>query len=317
MKTPPFWYRPPGFLAHLLSPLGWLYGKGAKLSRIFKPEKRFSVPILSVGNLVSGGSGKTPVSLSLAQLLQKKGHTVHFVTRGYKGSLTGPLKVNPNLHKADEVGDEPLLLAALAPTWVSKKRTHGIEKAIEEGATLIILDDGHQTTGIKKNISFLVMDAVQGMGNGYILPAGPLRESLAEGLRRTQAIIGIGEGNFLRTEKPLFKACVTPRSFWCPTKKIFAFCGLGYPQKFYHTLEKSGLDIKATQSFPDHHHYTESELLKLEQEALALGASLVTTHKDWVKLPPLWQQKCLCFQIDIIFDNQAKLYNFIQQALKE
>jgi len=316
MKTPPFWYQPPGLFAQLLAPLGWLYATGATLRRVLKPEKRFSVPIISVGNLVSGGAGKTPVALALAQLLQNKGYAVHFVTRGYKGSLKGPLKVNPDLHRAQEVGDEPLLLAPCAPTWVAKERTLGIQKAIEHGATLVILDDGHQTAGIKKNLSFIVVDFLQGMGNGHVLPAGPLREPLSEGLKRTHALIGIGEGDF-PTEKPLFKAKSIPKPFGEAAKKVFAFCGLGYPQKFYTSLLGAQIETVGTHSFPDHHAYTEKDMLSLEKTAHALGGSLVTTRKDWVKLPPAWQKKIPCFEIDIVFESRAKLYSFIEKTLKK
>jgi len=180
MKAPSFWYKAPGFLSTLLSPLGWGYGLLASWNYSSQKPQHFSIPVISVGNLVCGGAGKTPVALSLAKILQEKGFQVHFVTRGYKGREQGPLKVNTSQHSARDVGDEPLLLAQQAPTWVSKKRGDGIQKAIENKADLVILDDGHQTKGIVKDLSFIVVDSLQGFGNGLPLPAGPLRRDSNE-----------------------------------------------------------------------------------------------------------------------------------------
>ena len=191
MRTPDFWYQPPGFLSSLLWPLGWLYGKIGKIIFRLKTQKRFQVPVISVGNIVSGGAGKTPTAIALLHLLESQGFKVHFVTRGYGGQEQGPLAVDPTFHKPSDVGDEALLLAQHAPTWVAKKRACGVEKAIENGAQLIILDDGHQTTGVYKDVSFVVIDQLQGFGNGCVIPAGPLRESLSEGLKRADGVIEI------------------------------------------------------------------------------------------------------------------------------
>jgi len=188
VKTPSFWYKPRGALSTLLCPLGWLYGGIGRVAVLFTKPHRFPIPIISVGNIVCGGSGKTPTAIALAQLLQTRGYTIHFVTRGYGGREQGSLLVDPSAHRPFDVGDEPLLLTQHAPTWVAKKRAEGVTAAIDNGAQIVILDDGHQTKGIHKDISFVVVDLLQGFGNGCVLPAGPLRESLKSGLKRADVL---------------------------------------------------------------------------------------------------------------------------------
>ncbi|MBI2707040.1 MAG: tetraacyldisaccharide 4'-kinase [Proteobacteria bacterium] len=313
MKAPSFWYAPDGFLSSLLSPLGWFYGKGGRLLRTLKTPQRFSIPIISMGNIICGGSGKTPTAIALAHLLQKRGIEVHFVTRGYGGALQGPVEVTSSHHPSD-VGDEPLLLAQHAPTWVAKNRPLGVQKAIESGAQLLILDDGHQTSSLYKDISFVVLNALQGFGNGRVIPAGPLREDRIEGLNRADALIEIGEGNIL-AEIPLFKAKTIPQSFSFSLNRVVAFCGLGFPQKFYRTLEDLGLTLVATKSFPDHHTYTEKELLELQSLAKMHHALLITTRKDWVKLPPSWQKHLHVLDIEVQFEDPEGICNFIFEKI--
>lgn len=314
MKTPTFWYQPRSRISAFLSPLGWLYGKGSKLLSMFKKSTRFSVPLLSIGNIVSGGAGKTPTAIALAHLLQQKGINVHFVTRGYGGLEKGPLKVDPSYHSSVEVGDEPLLLAQQAPTWVARKRTLGVQEAITQGAQVIILDDGHQTMGLYKDISFIVTDHLQGLGNGYVLPAGPLRENLEDGLNRADAVIEIGEGS-LAPSKPVFKARCVPRPLNISSNRVVAFCGLGFPQKFYKTLEKLGIDLVATETFPDHYKYTEEDLLRLRKLAKRHQAVLVTTRKDLIKIHPSWQIQLHVLDIDIQFEDAEGVCGFIFQNL--
>lgn len=310
MRPPSFWYSSPGLLSCLLHPLGWLYGVGGKIRHALKPPQHFSVPVISVGNIICGGSGKTPVAIALAHLLKRKGVNSHFVTRGYGGKLRGPIRVIPLRHTAEEVGDEPLLLAQHAPTWVAKDRRKGVQKAIEEGAELVILDDGHQTAGLYKDISFVVVDLLQGFGNGHVLPAGPLRESLDEGLSRATAIIGVGAGDWA-TLKPFFRAHMIPRPFSFSSQKVVAFCGLGFPQKFYKSLKENGVNVVATKSFPDHYVYTEKDLGELHNLAKELQSTLVTTRKDWVRLSPSWQRQVQVLDIEIQFEDEAGLLDLL------
>jgi len=312
MKAPSFWYQKPGHLSCLLQPFGWLYGKGGKLVSSLKKQKRFKIPIISVGNIVSGGSGKTPTAISLAILLKEKGQNVHFVTRGYKGKEKGPLIVNPSLHSHEDVGDEPLLLAQNAPTWVAKDRPAGVQAAIEQGAHLIILDDGHQTKTLFKDLSFVVVDQAQGFGNGHVIPAGPLREELSEGLKRADALILIGD-----QEKSIEKQSFLARSISQPlnVRRVFAFCGLGFPQKFYNSLKDQDIDVVATESFPDHYVYQEKDLNRLLALAAEHKADLVTTRKDWVKLPIDWKNKVHVLDIRIQFDDPEKIYQYISSRI--
>ncbi len=327
MKTPFFWYQPYGFLSALLWPLGWIYGKGGKILRTLRKQTRFPVPLLSVGNIVCGGAGKTPTAIALAHLLQRRGVNVHFVTRGYGGLKKGPLKVDLSSHTSSDVGDEPLLLAKHAPTWVAKERSHGVQKAIEKGAHLIILDDGHQTTRLYKDLSFVVVDFLQGFGNGCVMPAGPLRESLAEGLERAEALIGIGEGEIypkipgfsnvrgISSSQIFFKARSLPSPLALPSNRVVAFCGIGFPQKFYKTLRDLEVDIVAAVDFPDHYRYKEEDLIQLHKLTKDHQAVLVTTRKDFVKIPPSWQGHLHVLDINIQFENSEEIYDFILQKI--
>jgi tetraacyldisaccharide 4'-kinase len=236
------------------------------------------------------------------------------VTRGYSGNQKGPLKVNSTFHTATDVGDESLLLAKQAPTWVAKIRPQGVQKAIEDGAQLIILDDGHQTTSLYKNLSFVVVDLFQGFGNRSVIPAGPLREGLKEGLKRTDALIGIGEGEKLFSQ-PFFKAQSVPHPLTLPANRVIAFCGLGFPQKFYKTLQDLGVDLIATESFPDHYKYKEEDLLRLHNQARYHEAVLVTTRKDMVKIPPSWQSHLHVLDISIEFEDSEGVVDFIFKSL--
>lgn len=314
MKAPSFWYAPPGWLSNLLSPLGWLYGKGAALLRKFYRPHLFPIPIISIGNITSGGAGKTPTAMAIADLLKAEGHRVHFVTRGYKGTLKGPLQVDLRFHTAKDVGDEALLLAHHAPTWVGKKKRAALEKAIEKGAHIVILDDGHQTKGIFKDLSFVVVDSLQGFGNHRVIPAGPLREPLKAGLSRADALIHIGKGSF-KSALPVFKAHLSPHPLPFKNHPCVAFCGLGFPEKFYQSLKERGAEIVATHSFPDHYFYTQKDLRALHALAEKKRAVLVTTRKDWIRLPPPWQKKVSVLDVDLQFEAPGAFYQLMAERL--
>ena len=190
--TPEFWARR-GLISSLLQPLAWVYAQGAAARQHFARPWQAPVPVICVGNLVAGGAGKTPVALSLARRLQARGRPVHILSRGYGGSLAGPVAVDPVRHSAAEVGDEPLLLAAAARCWVARDRVAGAQTAIAAGAKLLLLDDGLQNPRLAKTLSLLVVDGGYGFGNRRVLPAGPLRERLAAGLARSSAVVLMGE----------------------------------------------------------------------------------------------------------------------------
>src|SRR5437764_3262739 len=214
MRAPEFWHEPPGLAANLLAPVGAAWDIAARLRRAVARPYRAPLPVVCVGNLVAGGSGKTPIVLSLAGMLREAGIAVHIVTRGYGGDLAGPVRVDPGRHDAIAVGDEALLLAAQAPCWVARDRAAGIAAAAEAGAAIVLLDDGFQNPSVAKDLSLVVVDSEYGFGNGRVMPAGPLREPVAPGLARADAIVLIGDApapqDLHAVPCPIFSAALEP-----------------------------------------------------------------------------------------------------------
>jgi len=288
MKTPVFWYSEPGTASAMLSPLAGLFALGGRVQVWFTRTRRAAVPVICVGNLVAGGAGKTPVALALASLLE--GRRMAFLTRGYGGKQAGPIQVKAQ--RAELVGDEPLLLARVAPTWVSRDRVAGAQAAVEAGAELIIMDDGFQNTSLAKDLSLVVIDGATGLGNGLLIPSGPLREPVEEGLARADAVVIVGEdktgvAECLPAGLPVLGARLvpTPEAEFIAGKRVVAIAGIGRPAKFFATLEEMGCTLAAHHAFADHHRYKPDEVMQICVEAAALDATPVTTEKDWVRLP--------------------------------
>ena len=313
MKTPRFWYPRKNsiavsFLSAALSPFSCAFKAGTFLRRTFAQTYRSPVPLVCIGNVVAGGAGKTPTALALAELLRGRGQRPVFVTRGYGG--TGKLVcVNRAEHKAQDVGDEALLLAAIAPTWAGRNRVSAIHQA-EKNGSIILMDDGLQNPAIKPSAGILVIDGEIGIGNGRIIPAGPLRESFADALKRVSAliIIGANDRQNLATKAgniPVFRAKIQPvLSAGFPRKgKFVAFAGIARPQKFYDTAQSLGLDIATTLDFPDHHPYTQSDIDTLRLCAEERGALLLTTEKDAVRLPPDFRRDVVILPVTLVFDD--------------
>lgn len=306
MRAPDFWDAPPGLVAGLLAPLGVAWDTAARLRRAVTRPYRATVPVVCVGNLVAGGSGKTPVVLSLIGLLAEQGVVAHVVTRGYGGRLAGPVKVDPARHDADATGDEALLIAARAPCWVARDRAAGVRAAAAAGARLVLLDDGFQNPGIDKDLSLLVIDAACGFGNGRVIPAGPLREPVADGVARAGAIVLLGVGDAPDAVRaagrpiPILRASLEPR---CGERfrgaRVVAFAGIGRPNKFFASLRAIGAELVAARPFPDHHRFGRDELLRLRRQAEREGALMVTTAKDWVRLPPAVRDGIQVLDVDI------------------
>lgn len=291
MRAPEFW-RHNGLLPALLSPVSAIWrDRAASRIRQTVPEK-VGAPVICVGNAVAGGAGKTPVAMSVADALSRQGAKPHFLSRGYGGTTVDPTLVDPTRHSARDVGDEPLLLARHAPTWVARDRVAGAKAAISAGAEMIVLDDGLQNPSLHKDISILVVDGGYGFGNGRVIPAGPLREDLEEAIGRADAIAVIGTDHhgveqLLGNRKPLLAARFVPRveDDDLSGKTVLAFAGIGRPEKFFETLAGMGCDVIATKSFADHHPYTGDEVMQLMENAATAGAIAVTTEKDAVRLP--------------------------------
>jgi tetraacyldisaccharide 4'-kinase len=287
MRAPEFW-KTDGVTATLLSPLGALYGWSVSMRKAratpFRPKAR----VVCVGNLTAGGSGKTPIAISLARSLAAHRQKIAFLTRGYGGRLRGPVQVDPAHHSAADVGDEPLLLAAHGPTIVARDRVEGARLADRIGADVIVMDDGFQNFQIAKDVSLVVVDAEAAFGNGRLIPAGPLREAVAQGLARADGIVLVGDGapdSLLSFDGPTLRARIVPTAPEALAgRSVYAFAGIGRPEKFFAMLRGIGAHVLAVQAFPDHHRFTPYEFALLKQSAEKCGALLVTTEKDFVRL---------------------------------
>jgi tetraacyldisaccharide 4'-kinase len=292
MRDPAFWWRPRSGI--LLSPLAAAYGAAAWL-RLQLPGRSAGIPVICLGNLTLGGAGKTPAALAVGRLLLAAHRRPFFLSRGYGGRLGGPVLVNHSIHRAADVGDEPLLLARLATTIVARNRVAGAKAARLAGANVIVMDDGFQNPSLKKDLAILVVDGRRGIGNGRIIPAGPLRAPLAAQLQRAHALVVIGPGNGAdaiielarRRALPTFRGRLEPDRQTLAAllgRRILAFAGIGDPQKFFATLADSGVRIAARQAFADHHCYTAADARMLLAHADREQLLLVTTEKDQVRL---------------------------------
>ncbi|HAX91101.1 MAG TPA: tetraacyldisaccharide 4'-kinase [Rhodospirillaceae bacterium] len=307
MKTPSFWYRKKGMRARVLSPIGQLYRAAGLVRRANATPYKASVPVICIGNIVAGGAGKTPTALALAKLLIKEGQHPVFVSRGYGGNEKGPLRVDEAKHSARDVGDEALLLSRAAPCWIARSRAEAIREA-EKEASIIILDDGLQNPKVAADMNLLVIDGGAGLGNQCLIPAGPLRETMDDALSRITAIIMIGEDRFRCAQdlgKPVLQAALKPTlpSNLVANTKVLAFAGIGRPQKLYDSCRQAGLTILDTQDFPDHYMFSADDLADLKARADDQGLQLVTTSKDFVRLPSDFLAFVAVLDITLVFES--------------
>ena len=331
LRTPSFWYKntiPAMIAGFLLLPFSLLYHIG-HLNKLIgiKPHKA-QIPVICIGNLTAGGSGKTPVALAVMNLIVSKSIAKKpcFLSRGYGGTLKGPVFVDPEKHSCCDVGDEPLLLARHAPTIISADRGAGAAFAQKHGYDLIVMDDGLQNPSLEKTLSFTVIDGGTGFGNGMILPAGPLREPLGMGFRKTDVFILIGDDaqNILSTlpaGKPVLRARLVVPDTWKADKNAsyIAFSGLGLPEKFKDTAVKNGLNIMGWHTFPDHHFFTPGDLQKLDREAAAKSARLLTTEKDVVRLPRgfVFKSPLDVMPVHIVWEDEKAICGLLMKNLKK
>ncbi len=299
-STPDFWYNPHAtWASRLLAPLGWLYG-AITSARMARRGEKVALPVICVGNVTAGGAGKTPTTAALAALLASSGEKPFIISRGYGGTLAGPVLVDPATHSAAEVGDEPLMLAQDHKVIIARHRPDGARMARALGASIVLLDDGLQNAALRKDCSIAVFDGAVGTGNGRCVPAGPLRAPMAAQWPHIDIIIIIGEGaagqeiaaDARARHNPVFEASLSAE----PTvaarlrgQRVLALAGLGRPAKFTATLRQVGAEVAATAFFPDHHPYSRTDVSRVAAQARALDVPVVTTRKDAMRLAGLWE----------------------------
>ncbi len=323
MRAPGFWTRPPeraGLAARLLTPAGWVYG-AATARRLARTEGwRAPVPVICIGNLTAGGAGKTPTAIAVLERLAAAGIEAHALSRGHGGEAgrEAPHRVDIARDPAAKVGDEPLLLGAFAPVWVARDRATGARAAVAAGAEALVMDDGFQNPSLVKDLSLLVVDAETGFGNGRMIPAGPLRETVSAGLKRADAVVALGRPEArarLLARWPELKALpvlqgeVVPREIGIDWRgrRVLAFAGIARPEKLFATLRALGAEVVAAHGFPDHAPFEPRALRRLEAEAHQLRAQMVTTEKDAVRLPTSFRGKAMPLPVHLRLEDPEAL----------
>lgn len=330
MKAPAFWWdRTPGVMATLLMPAGLVYG-WLTGRRMAQAGAKAGVPVVCVGNFTAGGAGKTPVAMALAKALIAAGAKPAFLTRGYGGTLAGPVAVDPAAHDAVAVGDEPLLLARVAPTIVARDRAAGAALAVAGGATVIVMDDGLQNPALAKDFTLAVVDGGVGFGNGLCVPAGPLRAPVARQAAQVDAVIAIGMGKGITDAvstagaagKPVFRTNLAVADAVADDiagQRVLAFAGIGRPEKFFETLTGLYAKIDIAQAFADHHRFTDEEATQLVAVAKARGLKPVTTEKDHVRLngtPALDELAAMTLALPVSITLPDALLTLIAEAIR-
>ncbi|MDG2519983.1 tetraacyldisaccharide 4'-kinase [Caulobacter segnis] len=332
LATPRWWYvresAPAPITRALLTPVSWIWAAvtANKIAKTVSVDP--GVPVVCIGNLTVGGVGKTPIVREIVRLLRAAGIEAHGLSRGYGGRLAGPVRVDPADHTAADVGDEPLMLAGDMPFWVSRDRPAGALAAAAAGAQAVVMDDGHQNLSVKKTLSLVVVDGETRnnewpFGDGAVFPAGPMREPLKAGLARADAVIVLLPADLpsadpellaLFSGKPVFIARLEPAAP-PPSGPQVGFAGIGKPWKVERSLAAAGCDLKDFAPFPDHGAYDEATLEALARRAEDFDAGLVTTEKDWVRLPPQWRERIKAWPVRARFEDEAAVEVLLTSTL--
>jgi tetraacyldisaccharide 4'-kinase len=312
LKNPQFWNHTFG-ISQALRPISWLYQQASTWREARITPIKVEIPVICVGNIVMGGAGKTPTVMALVEILKSIGHVPHILSRGYGGYLRDTILVNPSEHSYLQVGDEPLLLAQIAPTWIGTDRITSARAAKKAGASIVVMDDGLQNPSLFKDFNLIVIDAIQGFGNQLMFPAGPLREPIKKGLNRADAVVVVGKGNPFKLEvKGQFGArliCSGSKTL----EPVVAFAGIGYPKKFRHSLEQNNYIVREFISFADHHPYTITDIQRLLKIAEHHESKLITTSKDLLRIPSDYRDRVNVLPIQLQFDNIGEIRNLLQQ----
>jgi tetraacyldisaccharide 4'-kinase len=320
--TPDFWsHDAAGVMPRVLAPVSTVVA-AATARRVARPGWTAPVPVICCGNAVVGGAGKTTLALDLARRLQARGLAVHMLTRGYRGTAQGVLRVDPALHDAAMAGDEALLLAAVAPTWRAANRAESARLAIAAGAQILVMDDGLQNPTLTKTLALLVIDGGFGFGNGRVMPAGPLRETIRAAAARSDAAVLIGADltgalSMLPAALPVLHARLQPDAAIAGLlgKRVVAFTGIGRPEKFFAMLSGAGVSVAARHPFPDHHPFSDADLNTILSQASQLDAIPVTTPKDIVRIPPAQKQLLTAVGVSLAWQDLAALNALLDRTL--
>jgi tetraacyldisaccharide 4'-kinase len=321
MREPEFWSRQTRMArlkTALLSPVARSYGAVTRWKRTHASPYRATAKVICVGNLTSGGTGKTPVAVAVAAILRAQHLSPSMLSRGYGGRIARPTVVDVLAHSAADVGDEAMLLASAGRTIVARNRAKGAHLADSLGTDVIVMDDGYQNFTLHKDLSLLVVDAETGFGNGRVLPNGPLREPVSEGLAHADAVVLVGYGSpaLPGFNRPVFRAQIVPRGGTeLSGQRLFAFAGIGRPEKFFATLRSLGAEVVESQAFPDHHAFRRKEILQLKKKALHEDAMLITTEKDYARLSPEQRNGIKLLTVRAQFEMPQLFEQFISDAI--
>jgi len=323
LKAPKFWsQKKDSYLSRSLYPLSLLFRLGTKVRNFASTSKKSPLPVICIGNIVVGGAGKTPVSLKIGKMLIKAGYKPHFISKGYAGIIKTSTLVE-SWHSPTSVGDESILLSKVAPTWIGKNRNKSGEYAKMQGGDCLIMDDGFQNPRIYKDFSIIVINASQEFGNKRVMPSGPLRESIKMGLTRTNLVVIIGDTaddlkKLIPNHIPIMSAkfIINKENKIFKGQKITAFAGIAYPEKFFTSLAEQGAQIVKEVIYPDHHIYLENDLLNLAEIANKTQSILVSTQKDFVRIPKSYRSLVNTLEGEIVFDNEELLLKILSNVVE-
>jgi tetraacyldisaccharide 4'-kinase len=331
-EAPPFWWDKPNWRAYGLAPLSWIYGAVAG-RRLLKAEPpKIPAPVLCIGNFTVGGAGKTPTAIAFAKAAKERGLHPGIVSRGYGGNYKGLHIVDPSADSARHVGDEPLLLARHAPVALCPDRLKSALELHQRGCDFIIMDDGFQSARLHTDFSLLVVDSTRGIGNGKVIPAGPLRAPLTDQMRKTDAVLRIGKGaeaDFVvrqasRAGRAVYEAQLQPSSSAdVAGNRWLAFAGIGNPSKFFASVQQAGGEVAEGKTFPDHYSYQPDDIAKLMETAEKLGVGLITTAKDHVRLvtmsdvPNAFIRNLAVLDVDLSFERKDAIGRILDTAIEK